>query len=171
MDRLYSPWRYGYVTSTSQPQEECVFCAASAGACDPLIVARGATAYVILNLYPYNSGHVMVVPVRHAASLADLTRDELAELMTLTQRAEIALTEVYRPQGINVGLNLGRAAGAGIADHLHIHLVPRWTGDTNFMSVVGQTRVLPEEVPASADRLRPAFERLEKGNGGIGNGT
>jgi ATP adenylyltransferase len=166
MDRLYSPWRYGYVTGTSEPQSGCVFCAAQVvSAADPLVVARGVAAFVILNLYPYNSGHLMVVPARHAASLAELSQDELVELVTLTQRAEIALTEVYRPQGINVGLNLGRAAGAGIADHLHIHLVPRWTGDTNFMSVVGQTRVLPEEVPESAARLRPVFERLERGAG------
>ena len=161
MDRLYSPWRYGYVTSTSQPVDGCVFC--GAGAADPLVVARGVSAFVILNLYPYNSGHLMVVPARHVASLAELSADELAELMALVQRAEIVLTEVYRPQGINVGLNLGRAAGAGIADHLHIHLVPRWTGDTNFMSVVGATRVLPEEVPASAERLRPVFDRLSHG--------
>lgn len=158
MDRLYSPWRYRYVTSTSQPVDGCVFCGAVAA--DPLVVARGVSAFVILNLYPYNSGHLMVVPVRHVASLAELSRDELAEVMTLVQRAEIALTEVYQPQGINVGLNLGRAAGAGIADHLHVHLVPRWVGDTNFMSVVAETRVLPEEVPASAERLRPVFERL-----------
>jgi ATP adenylyltransferase len=96
------------------------------------------------------------------ASLAELSNGELGELMTLVQRAEIAVNEVYKPQGINVGLNLGRAAGAGIADHLHIHLVPRWVGDTNFMSVVGETRVLPEEVPASVERLRPVFERLAK---------
>jgi ATP adenylyltransferase len=158
MDRLYSPWRYGYVTNTSQPPDGCVFCGAAAA--DPLVVARGTAAFVILNLYPYNSGHLMVVPVRHVASLAELSSDELRELMLLVQRAEIAITEVYGPQGINVGLNLGRAAGAGIADHLHVHLVPRWVGDTNFMSVVGETRVLPEEVPASAARLRPVFERL-----------
>ena len=164
MDRLYSPWRYGYVAGTSEPASGCVFCQAQSDrAADPLVVARTSLAFVILNLYPYNSGHLMVVPARHVASLAELDAGELAELMRLTQRAEIALTEVYRPHGINVGLNLGRAAGAGIADHLHIHLVPRWSGDTNFMSVVGETRVLPEEVPASATRLRPVFERLTHG--------
>ena len=149
------------MSSTSHPVDGCVFCAAAAD--EPLVLARGAAVFVILNLYPYNSGHLMVVPNRHVASLAHLDSAELSELMAFVQRAEIALNEVYQPQGINVGVNLGRAAGAGIADHLHVHLVPRWVGDTNFMSVVGATRVLPEEVPASADRLRPVFERLAGG--------
>ena len=119
---------------------------------------RGTTCFVILNLYPYNNGHLMVVPNRHVATLADATPEELGELMRLTQRAEVALTEAYHPQGINVGMNLGRPAGAGIADHLHMHLVPRWNGDTNFMSVVGETRVLPEELGQTAERLRPIFD-------------
>ena len=162
MDRLYSPWRHAYVTGTSSPDpDRCIFCqAVGDAACDPLVVDRGEGAYVILNLYPYNSGHLMVVPRRHVATLSELERGELMELALLTQRAERALTEVYAPQGLNVGLNLGKAAGAGVAGHLHIHLVPRWTGDTNFMSVVGDVRVLPEEVPISAERLRPVFERL-----------
>ena len=117
------------------------------------IVARGDAAFVILNLYPYNSGHLMVVPTRHVGNLAALTPPELSEIMLLTQRCEIALTEVYQPQGINVGINLGRPAGAGVVDHVHVHLVPRWTGDTNFMSVVGNVRVLPEELGQSAERL------------------
>lgn len=162
MDRLYSPWRLSYVTTASEPVAGCIFCRAVAtDQVDPLVVARGRSAFVILNLYPYNSGHLMVVPSRHVASLAELSADERAEVMDLTARAELAVTEVYRPQGINIGVNLGQAAGAGIADHLHVHVVPRWTGDTNFMSVVGNVRVLPEEVPASAERLRPAFARME----------
>jgi len=161
MDRLYSPWRLAYVTAAADPAPACIFCEPSVGEAQaPLVVAAGAHCYVILNLYPYNSGHLMVVPRRHAATLSALDGEELSELMRFTQRAERALTEVYRPHGINVGLNLGRAAGAGVADHLHIHLVPRWTGDTNFMSVVGDVRVLPEEVPESARRLRPVFARL-----------
>lgn len=120
----------------------------------------GTTGFVILNLYPYNAGHLMVVPKRHVALLADVTHDELVELADLTRLSEMALNEVYAPQGINLGMNLGRPAGAGIVDHLHIHLVPRWTGDTNFMSIVGNVRVLPEELPTSAERLRPVFERL-----------
>jgi ATP adenylyltransferase len=161
MDRLYSPWRYGYVTSASTPAPGCIFCqAVSGGADDPLVVARGTHAYVILNLFPYNSGHLMVVPVRHVGSLGELAAGELTEIAGLTQRAERAITEVYAPHGLNIGVNLGKAAGAGVADHLHVHLVPRWSGDTNFMSVVGSVRVLPEEVPVSAERLRPVFARL-----------
>jgi ATP adenylyltransferase len=120
----------------------------------------GPTCFVILNLFPYNNGHLMIVPNRHVATLASLTPDERDELMVLAQRAEQAVGEAYRPEGLNVGLNLGRPAGAGIADHLHVHVVPRWTGDTNFISVVGQVRVLPEELETTAARLRPIFERL-----------
>jgi ATP adenylyltransferase len=134
----------------------CVFCAPS----DELELVRGRLCYVVLNLYPYNNGHLMVIPYRHVGSLAESTPDELAELMRFTRDAEVALTEAYGPQGINVGMNLGRAAGAGIVDHIHVHLVPRWAGDTNFMSVVGETRVLPEDLAATARRLRPIFERL-----------
>jgi ATP adenylyltransferase len=149
------------VTGTSGVQS-CIFCDASLREREPLIVADGEAAFVILNLYPYNSGHLMVVPKRHVGSLAALAPAELTEIMLLTQRSEIALTEVYQPQGINVGINLGRPAGAGVLDHVHVHLVPRWTGDTNFMSVVGNVRVLPEEVGQSAERLRPVFERLTR---------
>jgi ATP adenylyltransferase len=162
MERLWSPWRLAYVTGTSGAQP-CIFCDAALREREPLVVAHGETAFVILNLYPYNSGHLMVVPKRHIGSLAGLTRKELAETMLLTQRCEMALTEVYQPQGINVGINLGRPAGAGVIDHVHVHLVPRWTGDTNFMSVVGNVRVLPEEVHQSAERLRPVFEKLSHG--------
>jgi ATP adenylyltransferase len=161
MERLWSPWRLTYVTGTSGVSS-CIFCDACLREHKPLILAQGDTAFVILNLYPYNSGHLMVVPQRHVGSLAALTREELAEIMLLTQRCEMALTEVYQPQGINVGINLGRPAGAGIVDHVHVHLVPRWTGDTNFMSVVGNVRVLPEEVGQSAERLRPVFDRLQR---------
>jgi ATP adenylyltransferase len=142
----------------------CIFCEADGQPRqNDLILIRGRVSYVILNLYPYNNGHLMVVPNRHVATLAAMTADELSEAMRLTRRAEIALTEAYRPQGINVGINLGKPAGAGVADHLHIHLVPRWTGDTNFMSVVGNVRVMPEELGETAKRLRPIFARLAKG--------
>jgi ATP adenylyltransferase len=147
------------VTGTGGAQG-CPFCDALQREVEPLVIARGTHAFVILNLYPYNSGHLMVVPYRHVGNLAGLGPEELTEVMLLTQRCEIALMEVYQPQGINVGINLGRPAGAGVVDHVHVHLVPRWTGDTNFMSVVGNVRVLPEEVHQSADRLRPVFERL-----------
>jgi ATP adenylyltransferase len=126
-----------------------------------LIVFGGGTCFVILNLYPYNSGHLMVVPRRHVGTLAAAAADELCEMMELTRRAEVALTEAYRPHGLNIGMNLGRPAGAGVLDHLHIHVVPRWNGDTNFMSVVGEVRVLPETLDRTAERLRPIFARLE----------
>ena len=142
---------------------DCVFCVAqSIDVGRQLIVHEGALAYVILNKFPYNPGHLMVVPQRHAATLALLTRDELNEMALLTQLSERVLTEVFTPQGINVGMNLGRPAGAGIVDHLHIHLVPRWNGDTNFMTVVGEVRVLPEELPRTAERLRPIFTKLSQ---------
>src|SRR5258706_49849 len=124
-----------------------------------LILVRGRLSYVILNLYPYNSGHLMVAPDRHVPNLAWMTADEQAEVMRLTRHAEIALTEAYAPQGINIGINLGRPAGAGVLDHLHVHLVPRWNGDTNFMTVVGNVRVLPEDLQATATKLRPIFAR------------
>ena len=158
MERLWSPWRLAYVTATGRPDgvAGCIFCDVG----DDLVLVRGRACYAILNLYPYNNGHLMIVPIRHVGSLRAATDEELQELMRLTRHAEIALTEAYQPQGINVGMNLGRSAGAGIVDHLHVHLVPRWTGDTNFMSVVGNVRVLPEELGETAKRLRPIFERL-----------
>ena len=145
----------------SEPDPGCVFCVArTIGDGRQLIVHEGQLAYVILNKFPYNAGHLMVVPHRHVAQLALLEKDELTEMAVLTQLSEKVLTEAYAPQGINVGMNLGRPAGAGIVDHLHIHLVPRWNGDTNFMTVVGEVRVLPEELPNTADRLRPIFSKL-----------
>jgi ATP adenylyltransferase len=134
----------------------CVFCRAATED-DPLVVHRGAGSFVILNLFPYNNGHLMVVPRRHIATLAEASSDELSELMLLTRDCERVLTAAYAPHGINVGLNLGRAAGAGVADHLHVHLVPRWNGDTNFMTVVADARVLPETLEQTAARLRPLF--------------
>lgn len=161
MDRLWSPWRLAYVTATGQTSG-CIFCHAIAAAPTdaPLCVFRGTHGYVILNLYPYNNGHLMVVPNRHVGSLSQAQPDELAELMQLLRLAELALTEAYQPHGLNVGINLGKAAGAGVLEHLHIHVVPRWNGDTNFMTVVGDTRVLPEHLEQVAERLRPIFERL-----------
>jgi ATP adenylyltransferase len=180
MDRLWTPWRLAYVTSNaagnspSASELGCIFCAAAAvlesstsgaesgapSAPGDLIVANGRTCYVILNLYPYNNGHLMVVPKRHVASLATTNQAELTEMMQLTRFAEMALTEAYRPHGINVGVNIGRAAGAGVIDHVHIHLLPRWYGDSSFISVVGDTRVIPEDLQQTAQRLRPIFDRL-----------
>lgn len=160
MEQLWSPWRLAYITGASQ-STGCVFCRALS---DPdagtLIVHRGASCFVILNLFPYNNGHLMVIPNRHIASLAAATPEELRELIDLTRTCEIALTEAYAPHGMNMGINLGKPAGAGILDHVHMHVVPRWNGDTNFMTVVGRTRVLAEELPDTAERLRPIFERI-----------
>ena len=161
MERLWAPWRHAYVTGASGGATSgCIFCDASEPDRGELILVRGRVSFVILNKYPYNNGHLMVVPNRHAPNLATLTTEEAAELMTLTRHAEIALTEAYAPHGINIGINLGKPAGAGVLDHLHVHLVPRWNGDTNFMTVVGNTRVLPEDLGETARKLRPIFERL-----------
>ena len=160
MEHLWSPWRLAYITG-GVSAGGCVFCDAllDAGA-DPLIVHRGKTCFVILNLFPYNNGHLMVIPNRHIATLASATPEERGELIELTAYAEVALTEAFAPHGLNLGINLGKPAGAGILDHVHMHVVPRWNGDTNFMTVVGRTRVLPEELPDTAARLRPIFQRL-----------
>ncbi len=146
--------------TTAAERSDCVFCEAIERADAPLIVHRATHGFVILNLYPYNNGHLMVVTNRHVDSFSAATRAERAELIELTRLAELALHEVYRPQGLNIGVNLGRPAGAGVLGHLHVHVVPRWTGDTNFMSVVGEVRVLPEDLERSAERLRPVFARL-----------
>src|SRR5262245_24453854 len=161
MERLWSPWRLAYVAGANGGDPGCIFCGAADDQND-LILIRGRVSYVILNLFPYNNGHLMVVPNRHVATLASTTSDEQSELMRLTRHSEIALTQAYKPQGINIGINLGRPAGAGIVDHLHVHLVPRWNGDTNFMTAIGNTRVLPEDLSATRDRLRPIFERLSR---------
>jgi ATP adenylyltransferase len=162
MDRLWSPWRLEYVNHAERTPG-CIFCEATrASESSSLVVFKGDTCYVILNLYPYNNGHVMVVPYRHLATFGALSRDEMTEMGVLIQRTEAALVEAYQPHGFNIGVNLGKPAGAGVLDHLHVHIVPRWSGDTNFMTVVGEMRVLPENIGASAERLRPIFERLSR---------
>ena len=139
---------------------ECIFCSeCEAGTSSLLVLHRGAHCFVILNKFPYNNGHLMVVPNRHVGRLADLHESELNELAALTKTAEIVLTEAYSPNGLNVGINLGRAAGAGAPGHLHMHLVPRWEGDTNFMTVISETRVVPEEPGETARRLVPLFKK------------
>jgi ATP adenylyltransferase len=162
MERLWSPWRLAYVTAASGPPAGCIFCNSLEPGRDDLVLARGRVSYVVLNLYPYNNGHLMIVPERHVATLEASTPEERLELMRFTRHAEMALNEAYAPQGINIGINLGRPAGAGVVDHLHIHLVPRWNGDTNFMTVIGNVRVLPEDLGATVQRLRPIFERLDR---------
>ena len=162
MDRLWTPWRMAYVGSIGAPSGGCLFCdkAAQAQDAENLVVHRGALAYVLLNLFPYNTGHLMVAPYLHTADLAALPADVLGDVMALTQRAVQVLEQEYQPAGFNLGMNLGRVAGAGVPDHLHLHVVPRWEGDTNFMPVIAGTRVLPQALEATRDALRAALERV-----------
>ena len=157
---LWSPWRMKYVVSADRSRE-CIFCEVlTENSESTLLLYQGETCFIQLNLYPYSPGHLMVVPKRHLPSLTSATVQERIEIITLTALAEVALTEVYAPQGLNVGINLGSAGGAGVVDHIHVHVVPRWSGDTNFMTVIGDTRVLPEELEQTAAKLRPVFKRL-----------
>jgi ATP adenylyltransferase len=190
MDRLWTPWRYSYITR-SDPQarsgvpaalgawppseaedKHCVFCnmiaavdyAISHGMQQEVaeeaahIIYRGQSCFICLNAFPYSTGHLLLVPYRHVDSLAALSGDAAQELMVLAQRSEVALREVYCPGGINMGLNVGEAAGAGIADHIHLHALPRWSGDTNFMTVTAETRILPEPLDVTWARLRSPFK-------------
>lgn len=161
MDVIRSPWRSAYVSRAADAEPGCVLCNALAGAGTPesLVVHVAPLCFLVMNLYPYNSGHVMISPRRHVGSLSDATAEEATEMMLLSRRLEGVFQEVYRPDGINVGINIGRSAGAGVLGHIHQHLVPRWSGDTNFMTVVGDTRVIPEDPLAAAARLRPYFEK------------
>jgi ATP adenylyltransferase len=158
--RLWTPWRMEYIKSAGPENEvECIFCELPARDDDEknLILARAEKAFVILNRYPYNPGHLMVAPFRHVGELEEAKEEELADLDRLLQRSIGALKEEYEPQGFNIGMNLGRVAGAGIPDHVHWHVVPRWNGDTNFMPVIGQTKVLPELLAETWKRLADRF--------------
>jgi ATP adenylyltransferase len=158
MDYLWTPWRYSYIAGEKK-DAGCVFCDAVAANDDAatLIVLRAEKNFIILNRYPYTSGHVMVVPYAHLSDLSSVDSATLSEMMGLAQRVQVALEKTYRPQGYNIGMNLGRAAGAGIVGHLHLHVLPRWAGDANFMTVVGETRVEPEELATTYTRLRAAL--------------
>jgi len=160
MDYLWTPWRYQYMAQTAQGnQPDCIFCDAVRRNNDEetLIVHRGKKAFVILNRFPYTSGHVMIVPFTHVAELNQCESGALQELMELTQKLEIVFRRDYKPDGMNLGMNLGRAAGAGVAGHLHLHMLPRWIGDSNFMTVTGETRVHPEDLRTTYERLKKAF--------------
>lgn len=161
MKQLWAPWRLEYVRNQTPPPG-CLFCMAAAAQDDrsTLIIYRGQRTFVMLNTYPYNSGHVMVVPYRHHGRLGDLPEEDLAELMRTTELTTRAEDVAFHPEGFNIGLNLGRAAGAGITDHLHIHVVPRWIGDTNFMPVLSDVKVIPEHLQATYARLTEAFASL-----------
>ena len=160
MERMFAPWRSQYVSGTLKT-EGCVMCNAVSAAegGEGLVVHASPLSIVVMNLYPYNTGHVMVAPRRHLARLAAATDEEASDLMRLVRLSETVLEEAYRPEGLNVGLNLGRVAGAGVADHIHFHVLPRWGGDTNFMTVVAETRVVSEDPVHTAARLRPLFAR------------
>ena len=157
MDYLWTPWRYQYIAAAKD--EGCIFCDAVAAGDDARthIVFRGEKNFIILNRFPYTSGHVMVVPYAHVADLSDAEPDTLAEMMRLAQKAQQALEQTYHPQGYNLGMNLGRAAGAGVAGHLHLHVLPRWSGDANFMTTVSETRIEPEDLQTTYEKLRKAL--------------
>lgn len=158
MDRLWSPWRFRYV-STATPHDTCIFCAKPAAQADEenLIVHRGRSCFVLLNLFPYTTGHLMIAPYQHGGSFAEFPAETLHEMMDLAVQAERHLRAIYRPQGLNAGWNLGECAGAGVAGHIHLHVLPRWAGDANFMTTIAETRVMPEELPETWRKLAGAF--------------
>ena len=149
---LFAPWRFAYVSS-HDPAAACIFCAAASGGPQSLTLHRGDRAFALLNRFPYTSGHVMVAPLAHVAEFSELDGETLTEMMLVARRLVQALEQAYRPHGFNIGFNLGEAAGAGVLDHLHLHVVPRWRGDTNFMTVSAGTRVLPEDLEVTRDKL------------------
>ena len=157
--QLWAPWRLEYVQAADE-QDGCVFCAAAAGDdAERLVVERGERAFVLLNRFPYSSGHVMVAPVRHVGTFEELEPDEAVEIHALAGDALAALRDAYDPEGFNLGWNLGRVAGAGIVDHVHQHVVPRWAGDTNFMPVLADVKVVPEHLDETRRRLAEAWPR------------
>ena len=158
MDYLWTPWRYAYVSTVDQVPE-CIFCELQNSGDDQkaLIVHRGEHNFIILNAYPYTSGHAMVVPFAHLDRLNKLPDAAANEMMALTRRLEAVMIEIYRPDGVNIGMNIGKAAGAGVAGHIHMHVLPRWVADANFMTVVGETRVLPESLEETYRRLKVKF--------------
>jgi ATP adenylyltransferase len=159
MDFIWSPWRYDYLAAGGKKAPSCVFCLDedSSHDADRLIVFRGTYNFIILNLFPYTSGHVMVAPYEHLDTIVRAKPEQLTEMMQLSQRSINVLEKLYRPDGFNLGMNLGTAAGAGIREHFHLHVVPRWIGDANFMSTVGETRVLPEELHRTYERIKAAL--------------
>lgn len=162
MDRLWSPWRAEYVSQASASDGGCIFCQFAREDTDTenLVVYRGEHSYIVLNRYPYNSGHAMIVPYEHVADFTELSPITTSEMMSLLKLCLVALNTTYGPDGYNAGLNLGAAAGAGVADHLHLHVVPRWSGDTNFMTTVGDIKVMPELLQSTYEKLAAAIRQL-----------
>jgi len=163
MDKLWSPWRSKYIDSfkTEKTQSRCIFCEVAdkdVDDLDNLLVRKSKHTFTLLNLYPYNNGHLMIVPYKHTGELSDLLTEESAELMNELQLAQRALNDTLKPQGFNIGANLGRSSGAGIADHLHFHIVPRWNGDTNFMPVLGEVKVISQALEETKINLIKAYQ-------------
>jgi len=163
VERLWSPWRHAYIAAAGAEMAEgagCILCEVQKNPDDDeknFLLYRASHNFVILNLYPYISGHLMIAPYAHLGEFDSAPKDATDEMMDLAKRCQTALREVYHPQGLNIGMNLGRAGGAGIPDHIHLHIMPRWTGDTNFISTVGETRVLSEDLPTTYRKLREKF--------------
>lgn len=163
MDYLWTPWRFHYVSKGTKT-DRCVFC--DKAAMDPardreqLVLHRGRANFVLLNLFPYTTGHTMIAPYAHAPMLTDLDGETLGEMWAMARKLQAALESVYHPEGFNLGMNLGKCAGAGVADHLHLHVLPRWTGDSSFMTVVGETRVHPEDLLTTYDKMVSSFNSL-----------
>jgi ATP adenylyltransferase len=161
MDYLWNPWRYSYIKQGGAPASQCVFCAIAQAEPEQdeslYVVMRGAANFIVLNRYPYTSGHAMVIPTEHHATLEETPEATAAEMMQLTRRLEAAVRRLYRAEGANIGMNVGKAAGAGVEGHIHMHVLPRWVADSNFMTVVGETRLLPENLETTWKRLRDAL--------------
>ena len=160
MEYLWTPWRSTYIKAEKR-EGRCIFCDALTSSDDEknLVVRRGRHSFVILNRYPYTSGHLMIAPYAHVSRLNDAPVDAVEEMVLFTRQSEVVLEEAYRPDGINLGMNLGRAAGAGIAEHIHLHVLPRWTGDANFMTSVAHTRIIPEALEETYSKLKPGFDK------------
>lgn len=159
MERMFAPWRTAYIRG--EKPEGCVLCRDSMRQAE-LVVCEGKNSYIMVNRYPYIGGHLMIVPLRHLGSLGDLLPVERMELFAFMDLSIQVLTEAMKPEGFNIGINLGKAAGAGVDDHLHIHVVPRWGGDTNFMSIIGEVRVISEDAVGTARELRPYFTKIQR---------
>jgi ATP adenylyltransferase len=164
MDQLWSPWRFRYVSEAGR-SDGCIFCQYASGDAsrdrEHLILQRGRFNFVLLNLYPYTTGHAMVAPYAHVAKLTQVDSATVQEMMEMAQSLQTALEAVYHPEGFNLGMNLGKCAGAGVADHIHLHFLPRWNGDTNFMTVIGETRVHPEDLLTTYDKLMDVLRSRE----------
>ena len=165
MKRVWAPWRMEYIADKKKSQE-CIFCVSSDHREDQekLILYRSSYSFVMLNRYPYTNGHMMIAPFRHTADMNALSSDEMLDMFIALRLCRNALQETAAPQGVNIGINLGKAAGAGVDEHIHIHIVPRWNGDTNFMTVIGDIRVMPENLKKSYDKLFPSFQAVRKRN-------